>query len=79
MPLFYFNIKNDAEIREGDTPVLFSSLEAAKADAVRSIRELMAENPGDWPFGTLGLCFEICDEQGEVLDTVPFSSALVFH
>ena len=79
MPMYYFNLKGCGEDREGDLPVQFASLEHAKADLAQSIRETIAATPGEWQFGILGLLFEICDEDGEVIDIIRFQDAVYVH
>lgn len=75
MPRFYFHIR-DGNFREIDPEgVEFASLEHAVLDARKAAREILAEKLiADEPID--GQRFEIADESGEVVETVPFKSVL---
>lgn len=75
MPRFFFHIR-EGVFREID-PVgcEFASLEHAIIDARKAAREILAERiVADEPIDRQQ--FEITDEKGKVLETVPFRSVL---
>ena len=75
MPRFFFHI-SDGDFREIDPEgVEFASLEHAVIDARKAAREMLAEKLiADERIN--GQQFEITDEEGNVLETVPFRSVL---
>ncbi|WP_421579742.1 DUF6894 family protein [Shinella sp. M31] len=75
MPRFYFHIR-DGDVHEIDHEgLLFASLEDAVVDARKAAREMLAENliANEHIDGQR---FEIADETGNVVETVPFKSVL---
>jgi hypothetical protein len=63
--------------RPAEAPIDFVSLDAAKAEVLQSIRVAFDETPEEYQVNTLRLFYEICDEDGEVLDVVTFRDAIV--
>ncbi|WP_245409256.1 hypothetical protein [Shinella sp. WSJ-2] len=75
MPRFYFHIR-DGDVHEIDPDGLeFASLEDAVVDARKAAREMLAEKliANEHIDGQR---FEIADETGNVVETVPFKSVL---
>jgi hypothetical protein len=75
MTRYYFNIRLTEGYIEDTEGQELRSLEDARAEAIATARELMAESI------LLGQkidhrAFEISDETGETLDVVPFSAAV---
>ncbi len=77
--MYYFNLKGNGEDRPAEVPVAFASLDAAKDNVLEGIRVVFHATPEEYQFRTLLLCFEICDEDGDILDVVPFRDAIIFH
>ncbi len=75
VPVFYFNICDVGGFCEDDEGRELPSAEAAKAEAVRGLRDLMA---GTIQTGEINLaCFiEIEDESRELIATVSFEDAV---
>jgi hypothetical protein len=75
MPRFFLHLRDRDERVEDATGAEFPSLLAARAEAIKSAREIMAENL------RLGLPLdhkqiEICDAQGQLIEEVRFSDVL---
>ena len=77
MPMYYFNLKGNGKGRLAEAPIDFVSLDVAKAEVLQSIRVAFDETPEEYQVNTLSLFYEICDEDGEVLDVVTFRDAIV--
>ena len=75
MPRFYMNIRHGDELLADDEGQEFSSLDEARAEAVMSARELMAEKvaSGKKPANSR---FEITDASGRLVLTMPFWEAI---
>jgi len=75
MPWFYLNIRCYGEFIEAEEAAEFSDIDAARREAVRSIRSLVS---GDVHAGILhlDLSIEIRDEDGAKLDCVSFDDAI---
>jgi hypothetical protein len=75
MPRFFFHVRYRDRLTEDLEGTDFPNLEAAQADAWIAARGLLAEQLAS--DGTLGnQQFEICDEAGQILATVPFRDAI---
>jgi hypothetical protein len=74
MPLFYFHLRNGEELQEDTNGEDFGSLTAAREEAILSAREIMSERvaSGKKPNGSR---FEIADDTGRHVLTVPFQDA----
>ncbi len=75
MPRFFLHLRDRDERIEDATGAEFPSLLAARAEAIKAAREMMAENL------RLGLPLdhkqiEICDAQGQLIEEVHFSDVL---
>jgi hypothetical protein len=79
MPKYTFNLVGNGELHEGHIPLRLASIEEARAEVAQAIHEIVVDAPNEWPFGTLGFCFQICDEYGELIESVPFRSVLLLH
>lgn len=78
MPKYYFHIRKGKELEVDDMGTDFASLELAVSDAKLAAREMISELviAGEILDGQQ---FEITDNRGEVVATVPFRSALRLH
>jgi hypothetical protein len=76
MPRFHMNIRKGEKLLEDWEGEEFSSLLEARAEAVRSARELMAASiaAGKMPDGRAK--FEIADESGKTVLIMPFEEAI---
>lgn len=75
MPRFYFHIRDGEDLEIDPQGTVFDSLEAAITDARMAAREILAEKLlNDEVID--GQCFEIADENGEVVEKMPFRSAV---
>jgi hypothetical protein len=73
MPHFHFHVRDGADLLEDLEGAEFPNAEAAQADAAAAARGVLAERlktgqPLD------GLQFEICDEAGRLVATVPIQA-----
>jgi hypothetical protein len=69
MPRYFFNIRDGYDVDEDDEGVELPDIEAARAEAIATVKELRDELGSD--VGTIEL--EITDEAGRRVLTVPFS------
>lgn len=72
---YYLHMRSGETFMEDPDGEEFANLDAAKEEAIRSAREIMADRlrvglPLD------GQTFEIHDEDGNLVATVPFKSAI---
>lgn len=75
MPRYYFNIRSAGGMIHDPDGSDLPDLTAARLEAEQSARDLLASLLRDG--GVIdGQVFEITDEDGEVLDEVPFRSVL---
>ncbi len=75
--LFYFNVRSEESYDMDDEGIDLPSLEAAKCEARKSAREMVAElvlHDGRID----GMRFEITDASGYLLATVPFRDVIKF-
>jgi hypothetical protein len=77
MPMYYFNLKGNGQHRPVDVPIDFVNLDVAKAQVIQSIRIAFDETPEEYQISSLRFFYEICDEDGEVLDVVTFRDAIM--
>jgi len=75
--LFYFNVRSDESFDADDEGIDLPSLEAARREATKSAREMVAELIL-YDQRIDGMQFEITDEKGNVLSTVPFRDVIKF-
>jgi hypothetical protein len=74
MPRFHFHVRDNDSLLEDLEGADFLDLDAARADAVAASREILAERiKAGRPLG--GLRFEIHDEAGRLVATVPIRDA----
>jgi hypothetical protein len=78
MNLYFMHIKEGADITFDPEGSRLPSLEAAREMAIESARELMAEAVAHGDRISLARTFEIHDERGRLLLTVPFRDAIDF-
>lgn len=78
MPKYFFHIRDGNNFEIDTVGTHFPTLELAVSDAKLAAREIIAEKlmAGD---RLDGQCFEITDEAGRVVDTVPFRSVINLH
>lgn len=78
MPKYYFHIRDGDELEVDDTGAEFANLELAVSDAKLSAKEIIADllMAGDVVDGQQ---FEISDNRGEIVATIPFRSVLRLH
>ncbi|MGJ7043210.1 hypothetical protein J2Y63_006494 [Shinella sp. BE166] len=75
MPRFYFHIRDGDELEIDPQGTVFDTIEAAVIDARMAAREILAEKLlNDEVID--GQRFEITDEKGELVETLPFQIAL---
>lgn len=75
MPIYFFNLFNDAEWRD-DEGAECPDLAAAKDIAIASARELMAEHVTKGRPVHLHHRIEVADADGKVLATIPFNEVI---
>ncbi len=74
MPRFHFHVRDGDSLLEDLEGAEFPDLDAARADAVAASRDVLAERiKAGLPLG--GLQFEIRDEAGRLVATVPIRDA----
>lgn len=71
MPRFYLNIYNDADVFD-DEGTEFPDLAAAKREAIRGARGMMADHLLEGRPITLDHRIEVADAHGTVLARIPF-------
>ena len=78
MPRFFFHIRDGDEFIEDPDGSVLRDLEAARAEAIAGARAVLAAKV---LAGQVidGQKFEITDESGNVLELMPFKSALIFE
>jgi hypothetical protein len=70
MPRFHFYVRDRDTLVEGHQGAVFPDLEAAPRDTAVASRQIVAERlKAGQPLGQLQ--FEICDEAGQLVATVP--------
>jgi len=75
MPKFYLHVKNGTEIHQDEEGFEFPDAAAARAEALESARELLA-NALRSPRKTAPDCVIVADAGGHELATVPLRDAL---
>jgi hypothetical protein len=75
MPRYYLNIRCDGEWIQDPEGADFPHLDAARTEAIRSIRSLVCGDVRDGAL-YLGLSIEIQDGQGQGLGSVEFDDAI---
>ena len=74
MPRFHFHVRDGGSLLEDLEGAEYPDLEVARADTVAASREVLAERiKAGLPLG--GLRFEIHDEAGQSVATVPIRDA----
>jgi hypothetical protein len=76
MPRFFFHVRDGDKLTQDVEGADFPHLEAAQDEAKTAAREMLAEQIDS--AGTLNRNqqFEICDEAGKLLATVPFTDTI---
>jgi len=69
MTKFYFHIRNDAVLIPNDEGIELASLDAALAEALSSIKDLVSAAPGN--ARASGTVVEIADARGRIFDCLP--------
>ena len=77
MPLFYFNLRKNGELVPDDIGTEFADIGAAITDAKAAARELIGEHVKMNDSSILTYAFEIADENGAAIRTVPFTEGLL--
>jgi hypothetical protein len=75
MPRFFFHVRDGDDLTNDLEGTDFPDLESARADARTAAREILAEQI-DRQGKLSKQIFEICDEAGRLLATVPFRDAI---
>lgn len=75
MPRYYFNVSDHARVIIDDEGIELPGLDAAREEAVAAARELVSQSVLKGA-ACNGRAFEIVDDQGRVVLTVPFNEAL---
>lgn len=78
MPKFYFHIRTPLELDVDDIGTECASVEEATLQALRAAKEIICEWIND-DSSVDGEVFEIVDEQGVLVATVPFMSIAHQH
>jgi hypothetical protein len=73
MPRYFFNVRDANGFRKDDEGQDFPNLEAAHVEALKTAEQLWIGMPPD--VARAGMAFEISDESGTMLETVPFVEA----
>jgi hypothetical protein len=75
VPRFFFHIRDNEDLVEDLEGVEMASVQTARDEAVKAAREMLAERllRGETVDGQT---FEICDEMGTKLFSVPFKSVI---
>ncbi|SFB59701.1 hypothetical protein SAMN03159496_05588 [Rhizobium sp. NFR07] len=77
MSRYYFHIRDGDDLAEDREGAEFASIELARDEAFRSAREILAQRLlNDEVID--GQAFEITDEQGHLVERVPFRAAMRF-
>ena len=71
MPRYFLNVYNDANVLD-EEGMEFPDLAAAKCEAIRGAREMMADHVVEGRPIKLDHHIEIADESGTVLAKIPF-------
>ena len=74
---FFFHVRDESEFTPDDEGQLFPDLKAARAEALRAIEVLADDLPPD--FAERNIAFEITDERGHIVLTLPFRKADVYQ
>jgi hypothetical protein len=77
MARFYLNIRRQGDFCEDIEGADYYNLDAAHSEAILAARELVCEHVAAGK-SFCGSQFEICDDAGRLLLTVPFKHAIVF-
>lgn len=76
MPVFYFHVRSEGSVLQDDEGIDLPDRDAAGTEAAASARDIVAERvKSGKPFG-LDDVFEITDESGQLVLTVPFREAV---
>jgi len=75
--LFYFNVRSEESFDVDEEGIDLPSLEAARCEATKSAREMVAELIL-YDQRIDGMQFEITDGKGNLLGTVPFRDVIKF-
>lgn len=77
MPNYYFHLRDGDRLEKDPEGSVFSTVEEARAEAVLSAREMLAEKvaAGATIYGQV---FEITSEDGVVIERLPLKSVLKF-
>jgi hypothetical protein len=73
MPRFFFHVRDESAFTSDEEGQQFPDLEAARLDALKAIEMLSADLPLD--VAQRGIAFEITNERGQVVLTLPFRKA----
>jgi hypothetical protein len=78
VPLYYFHIRDGETLIVDEEGIPFPTLDAARAEAARSVREMLAEQlrTGEEVNGQV---IKIADESGAVVETLAFTDVLQGH
>ena len=75
MPKYYFHIRKGELLEEASEPIEVEAPEDVEEEAIEAARDLLAE--GDLEgLDRRAWVFEVADENGETIYTLPFSEAI---
>jgi hypothetical protein len=78
MPRYYFHVRKDGVLEEDPEGAEFASPDLAYDEAVKGAREIMGEKVANGEIVD-GETFEITNESGKVIATLPFKSVVRFE
>ena len=76
MLFYYFHIRSEGSLIEDEEGLDLSDLDRAKAEALESARDIIADRALSGEPASLNDVFEITGESGEILLTIPFKEAV---
>ncbi|WP_157985860.1 DUF6894 family protein [Teichococcus vastitatis] len=76
MPLYFFHVRTIDRLFQDVEGADFPHLEAAQDEAKTAARQLLAQQVDSDGVLIRNQQFEICDEAGQLLATVPFADAV---
>jgi hypothetical protein len=76
MPRFFFHVRDSGELTQDVEGIDFPNLEAAQDEARMAARQLLAEQTVSVGVLSRSQQFEIRDEDGQLLATMPFADTI---
>jgi hypothetical protein len=76
MPTYFFNVRQNGSLIEDEEGIDLPDLDTAKTEAMGGAMDIVADRTRSGSPMGLDDTFEVTDEDGEVLLTVPFREAV---